>query len=102
MAAPRCSRPATCPSPSRAPTACAEKAELARRAGADETTGYDGFDERVRERTAGRGVAVAYDAVGRTTFDGSLAALRPRGTLVLYGQASGPVEPFDLERLGAG
>jgi NADPH:quinone reductase len=84
-----------------ATTSTGEKAELARRAGADETIGYDGFAERVRELTGGRGVAVAYDAVGATTFDGSLAALRPRGVLALYGAASGPVPPFELERLGA-
>ena len=84
-----------------ATTSTEEKAELARGAGADETIGYDGFSERVRELTGGRGVAVAYDAVGRTTFDGSLAALRPRGVLALYGAASGPVPPLELERLGA-
>jgi NADPH2:quinone reductase len=85
-----------------ATTSSAEKAELARGAGADETLGYDGFADAVRELTGGRGVAVAYDAVGAATFEGSLAALRRRGTLVLYGQASGPVPPFDLERLRAG
>jgi NADPH2:quinone reductase len=83
-------------------TSSAEKAELARGAGADETIGYDGFPDRVRELTGGRGVAVAYDAVAAATFEGSLAALRRRGTLVLYGQASGPVPPFELERLRAG
>jgi NADPH:quinone reductase len=85
-----------------ATTSSAEKAELARDAGADATIGYDGFPDRVRELTGGRGVAVAYDAVGAATFEGSLAAVRRRGTLVLYGQASGPVAPFDLERLRAG
>jgi NADPH2:quinone reductase len=85
-----------------ATTSSDEKAALARGAGADETIGYDGFADRVRELTGGRGVAVAYDAVGASTFEGSLAALRRRGTLVLYGQASGPVAPFDLERLRAG
>jgi NADPH2:quinone reductase len=85
-----------------ATTSSAEKAELARGAGADETIGYDGFADRVRELTGGRGVAVAYDAVAAATFEGSLAALRRRGTLVLYGQASGPVPPVDFERLRAG
>src|SRR3954452_2031311 len=85
-----------------ATTPNAEKAELARDAGADATIGYVGFADRVRALTGGRGVAVAYDAVGAATFEGSLAALRRRGTLVLYGQASGPVPPFDLERLRAG
>jgi NADPH:quinone reductase len=46
-----------------------------------------------------RGVAAVYDGVGRATFDGSLASLRPRGTMVLYGSASGPVPPFDPQRL---
>jgi len=82
-----------------ATTSTAEKAELARSAGADETIEYDGFSERVRELTSGVGVCVAYDAVGASTFDGSLGALRHRGLLVLYGQASGPVAPFDPERL---
>ena len=45
---------------------------------------------------------VVYDGVGASTFDGSLASLRPRGLLVLFGQASGPVPPFDLQRLNAG
>jgi NADPH2:quinone reductase len=57
----------------------------------------------VREHTGGVGVAVAYDSVGRTTFDASLDALRRRGTLVLCGAASGPVPPVDPQRLnGAG
>src|SRR5205814_327752 len=52
--------------------------------------------------TAGRGVAVAQDPVGVRTFAGSLAALRPRGLLVLFGQSSGPVPPCDLQRLNRG
>lgn len=55
----------------------------------------------VREATAGAGVHVAYDGVGRSTFEASLAALRPRGVLALFGAASGPVPPFDLQRLNA-
>jgi NADPH2:quinone reductase len=74
------------------------KAELARAAGADHVLPYDGLAERVRELTEG-GVAVAYDGIGRATFDESLASLRPRGTLVLFGMASGPPEPFDVFRL---
>ena len=76
-----------------------EKERLAREAGADEIVGYDGFAAEVRRLTGGEGVPVVYDGVGRTTFDGSLAALRPRGVLVLYGAASGPVPPFDPARL---
>ncbi|MEA2290279.1 MAG: NADPH:quinone reductase [Solirubrobacteraceae bacterium] len=83
-------------------TSTDEKARLAREAGADEVIGYDGFSERVRELTGGTGVAVAYDGVGRTTFGDSLAALRVRGYMVLYGAASGPVDPVDPARLAAG
>ncbi len=79
-----------------------EKRELSRGAGADEVIDYGGFAERVRELTGGEGVAVVYDGVGRQTFDGSLQALRVRGELVLFGAASGPVPPFDLQRLNAG
>ena len=57
------------------------------------------FAAEVRALTQGRGVDVVYDAVGRTTFDGSLRCLRPRGMLVLYGQSSGPVPPFELRKL---
>jgi NADPH2:quinone reductase len=85
-----------------ATTSSAEKAELARGAGADETIGYEGFAERVRELTGGEGVAVVYDGIAQATFAGSLAALRRRGTLVLYGQASGPAPPYDLEQLRKG
>lgn len=79
-----------------------EKAALAREAGADEVIGYDGFAERVGELTDGEGVAVVYDGVGATTFDESLASLRPRGVMALYGAASGAVPPFDPMRLTAG
>ena len=74
------------------------KAELARGAGADYVAGYDGFGDVVREET-GDGAVAVYDGVGQATFDASLAALRPRGMLVLYGAASGPVPPFDLQLL---
>jgi NADPH2:quinone reductase len=82
----------------------AEKATLARDAGADEVVRYDETDfvAAARAATGGRGVDVVYDGVGRATFDGSLASLRPRGLLALFGQASGPVPPFDLQRLNAG
>jgi NADPH2:quinone reductase len=80
-----------------------EKAALARAAGADETILYtrEDFAARVRELTGGVGLPVVYDSVGKTTFDGSLACLRPRGILVLYGGASGAVPPFDLIQLSA-
>lgn len=79
----------------------AEKAELARGAGADHVIIYSGHDflSATREYTAGRGVDVVYDSVGKATFDQSLEALAPRGYLVLYGQASGPVDPIDPQRL---
>jgi len=82
----------------------AEKATLVRDAGADEVVRYDkdDFVAAARATTGGRGVDVVYDGVGRSTFDGSLASLRPRGLLALFGQASGPVPPFDLQRLNAG
>jgi NADPH2:quinone reductase len=82
----------------------AEKAKLVREAGADEVVRYDqtDFAAAARAATGGRGVDVVYDGVGRSTFDGSLASLRPRGLLALFGQSSGPVPPFDLQRLNAG
>jgi len=75
-----------------ATTSSEEKAKLARAAGADDVIGYDDVPEHE--------FAVVYDGVGKATFARSLAALRPRGMLVLYGAASGPVPPFDL--IGAG
>jgi NADPH2:quinone reductase len=79
------------------------KAELAQEAGADFVAGYEDFGEVVRRVTGGGatdgGAAVVYDGVGQATFEASLAALRRRGYLVLYGAASGPVPPFDLQRL---
>ena len=79
-----------------------EKEQLAREAGADHVLGYDGFAAKVRDLTSGTGADVVYDGVGKDTFDGSLSALRIRGTLVLFGAASGPVPPFDPQRLNAG
>ncbi|MBI3626184.1 MAG: quinone oxidoreductase [Candidatus Rokubacteria bacterium] len=73
------------------------KAKLAREAGADEVIRYtkQDFETEVKRITGGTGVHVVYDAVGKTTFDKSLNCLRMRGMLVLYGQSSGPVPPFD-------
>jgi NADPH:quinone reductase len=82
-----------------ATTSGGEKAELARGAGADDVMGYDGFGERVRELTGGEGVAAVYDGVGQATFDESLSSVRTRGTMVLFGAASGPVPPIDPMRL---
>ncbi len=81
-----------------------EKERLARGAGAQHVIRYTerDFAEETRRLTDGKGVDVVYDSVGRTTFEGSLASLRPRGLLVLFGQSSGPVPPFDLGRLNTG
>jgi len=78
-----------------------EKAALARTAGADEVIFYtrEDFAARVRELTGGAGVRVVYDSVGKTTFEGSLASLAPRGLLALFGASSGAVPPFDLIQL---
>jgi NADPH2:quinone reductase len=85
-----------------ATTSTDEKAQLARAAGADETIGYEGFAERARELTGGEGVAAVYDGIGAATFDESLAALRPRGFMVLYGAASGQPPPVEIAKLNAG
>jgi NADPH2:quinone reductase len=79
----------------------AEKAEIARSAGADDVIRYteEDFAEGVRRLTDGRGADVVYDSVGQSTFEGSLQSLRPRGLLVLFGQSSGVVPAFDLNRL---
>ena len=79
-----------------------EKESLARGAGADEVLRYDGFADAARDLTHGAGVNVVYDGVGKDTFDGSMASLRTRGSLVLFGAASGPVPPVDPQRLNAG
>jgi NADPH:quinone reductase len=81
-----------------------EKAERVRRAGADHVIRYDrkAFRAEVLRITDGEGATVVYDSVGRATFRDSLASLRPRGFLVLYGQSSGKVEPFDPADLAAG
>lgn len=83
----------------------ADKADKARALGADDVINYREVDDvagAVRQLTGGRGVAVVYDGVCKDTFDGSLASLRPRGMLVLFGAASGQVPPFDLQRLNSG
>ena len=79
-----------------ATTSTAEKAELARGAGADEVIGYDGFAARAREITDGIGVAAIYDGVGQATFSEGLKALRPTGRMILYGAASGQPDPLNL------
>lgn len=78
-----------------------EKAALARGAGAAEVILYTraDFETEVKRLTAGAGVQVNYDSVGRTTFLKGLNCLAPRGTMVLYGQSSGPVEPLELQLL---
>ena len=78
-----------------------EKAELARKAGATHVivTAREDFVARVREITNGRLCDVVYDSVGKDTYRGSLDCLRPRGTWVSFGNASGPVPPFDLTLL---
>jgi NADPH2:quinone reductase len=78
-----------------------EKAELARAVGADEVILYteQDFELEVKRLTGGKGVQVAYDSVGLTTFEKSLNCLAPRGYLALYGQSAGPVPPLDPQVL---
>jgi NADPH2:quinone reductase len=80
-----------------------EKAQLARAAGADATINYakQDFAAEVRKLTDGKGVNVVYDSVGRETYEKSLDCLAPLGMLVIFGQASGPVPPFDTAVLNA-
>jgi NADPH:quinone reductase len=75
-----------------------EKAKLARDNGCAHTILYteEDFVQRVRELTGGKGVPVVYDSVGKSTFEGSLDCLSPRGMLVGFGNASGKPEPFDM------
>ena len=83
------------------PDKCATASEL----GAEHVVNYRDVADvaaEVRRLTGGRGVDVAYDGVGRDTFDASLASLRPRGLLALFGGASGQVPPFDIQRLNSG
>lgn len=78
-----------------------EKAELATRNGAHHVINYnkENFTTRVREITGGKGVTAVYDSIGKDTFIGSLDCLRPLGTMVSFGNASGPVDPFSLSEL---
>jgi NADPH2:quinone reductase len=79
------------------------KAELSREAGASDVILYTkkDFEAEIKRLTGGKGVDVVYDSVGKTTFEGSLNSLRPRGLLVLFGASSGPVPPFDLVQLNS-
>jgi len=81
----------------------AEKVKLAREAGADEVINYSqqDFEAETKRLTEGKGVHVVYDGVGKSTFDKDFEVLRPRGWLVLFGGASGPVPPFDPMKLTA-
>lgn len=80
----------------------AEKAELAKAHGCDHTILYrdENFKDKVMALTEGRGVHVVYDSIGKDTFMDSLACLKKRGTMVTYGNASGPVDPFQPALLG--
>jgi len=75
-----------------------EKAALAKAHGCDHTIVYtkENFVERVKAITGGKGLPVVYDSVGKTTWEGSLDCLRPRGMMVSFGNASGAVPPFNI------
>jgi NADPH2:quinone reductase len=82
-----------------------EKVATAKQLGAETAIDYSHAGDlaaAVREANSGNGVDVVYDGVGRSTFDASLASLRPRGMMVLFGAASGQVPPFDIQRLNSG
>jgi NADPH:quinone reductase len=79
-----------------------QKAEVARAAGAEEVLRYEEVPGRVKQLTGGNGVAAVYDGVGGATFDASLASLRARGVLVVYGTSSGPTPPLEIPRLNSG
>ena len=80
-----------------------DKAQLAREAGAAEVILYtrQDFEAEVTRITGGKGVQVVYDSVAKDTFDKGLSCLAPRGYMVLYGQSSGPIGPFDPQILSA-
>jgi NADPH2:quinone reductase len=82
-------------------TSTEDKAALAKAAGADHVINYavQDFEAEVKRITNGAGVHVVYDGVGQTTFDKGLNCLRPRGLMALFGAASGPVPPLDLQVL---
>ena len=82
-----------------ATTSTADKADLARGAGAEEVIWYEQFAERAREITGGEGVKAVYDGVGKTTFLEGLKALAPTGRMILYGAASGQPDPLPLSML---
>jgi NADPH2:quinone reductase len=79
------------------------KAELSREAGASDVILYteQNFETEVKRLTGGKGVDVVYDSVGKTTFDGSLNCLHPRGMMVLFGASSGPVPAFEPSLLNS-
>jgi NADPH2:quinone reductase len=81
----------------------AEKMALAKAHGAEHVVNYstENFVEKVKAITGGKGVPVVYDSVGKTTWEGSLDCLRPRGLIVSFGNASGPVAPVNLGILAA-
>jgi NADPH:quinone reductase len=79
-----------------------QKADVARAAGAEEVLRYEEVPGRVKQLTGGEGVAAVYDGVGGATFDASLASLRARGVLVVYGTSSGPTPPLEIPRLNSG
>jgi NADPH2:quinone reductase len=80
-----------------------EKAALAKAAGCAHVINYktENFVERVKEITGGKGVPVVYDSIGKDTFIGSLDCLSPRGMMVSFGSASGPVSPFGVSELAS-
>lgn len=78
-----------------------DKRALSRAAGATSSVAYEDLRAAVDEATGGEGAHAVFDGVGKATFEDSLACLRPRGMLVLFGGASGQVPPFDLQRLNA-
>ncbi len=80
-----------------------EKAALAKAQGCAHVINYktENFVERVKEITGGKGVPVVYDSIGKDTFTGSLDCLMPRGMLVSFGSASGPVTPFGMNELAS-
>ncbi len=86
-----------------ATTSTDSKEKIIRETGVEDVIRYDsqGVAEEVKRITGGKGVDVVYDGVGAATFDDSLASLKPRSMMVLFGAASGPVPPFDLQRLNA-
>jgi NADPH2:quinone reductase len=80
-----------------------DKAEIAKANGCDHVINYktEDFERSVAEITGGKGVDVVFDSVGADTFTKSLSCLRPRGTVVSFGESSGPVQPLNVATLGA-